>query len=166
MHQLPVVTKMGGLFSSVSGVFFRAVDPAHRDAVLSGSRLAGRYSRASEPALYLSSSREGVRAALIAHADSRTQSLEIVELAVDVARIVDFRDPAVVRAAGIDLADAMAPWQEVVRRGETPRSWKVRDQLQALGAAGLIDPSRHSPGLWHLTLFQWNHKGTPTVEIL
>ena len=67
-------------------------------------------------------------------------------------------------AAGIHLADAVAPWQEVVAAGETPRSWIVRDRLVGLGANGLIDPSRKSPGLWHLVLFRWNDAGAPTVR--
>ena len=47
----------------------------------------------------------------------------------------------------------------------TPRSWHVRAQLEAMGAQGLIDPSRKAPGLWHLVLFAWNQNGTAKVEL-
>ncbi|WP_368074223.1 hypothetical protein [Curtobacterium sp. SGAir0471] len=42
-----------------------------------------------------------------------------------------------------------------------PTSWLVRDRLVALGADGLIDPSRKRPGLWHLVLFRWNTADVP-----
>lgn len=54
-------------FIPVSGVFYRAVDPRFLDSALTGSRVPGRYSSAEEPTLYLSSSPEGVQAAMIAH---------------------------------------------------------------------------------------------------
>lgn len=165
MHERPTVTREDFPFSLAQGVFYRAVDTAYRDLLLAGSRQAGRYSRPDQPTLYLSSSREGVAAAMIAHADSRTSALEVVELSVAASDIVDLRDPDAIHAAGIDLADAVAPWQEIAKAGGTPSSWRVRDRLEAVGATGLIDPSRKRPGLWHLTLFRWNEPGAPTVTI-
>lgn len=46
-----------------------------------------------------------------------------------------------------------------------PSSWRVRAQLEAVGASGLVDPSRKRPGLWHLVLFRWNEPGAPTVTL-
>ncbi len=68
----PVVTAGDGGLLHVRGTFHRAIDPTHRDSALAGSRSAGRYSRPDEPTLYLSSSRGGVAAAMIAHADHRS----------------------------------------------------------------------------------------------
>jgi RES domain-containing protein len=70
------------------------------------------------------------------------------------------------QAVGIDLEDALAPWQAIVEAGGTPRSWTVRDRLIEVGANGLIDPSRKSPGLWHLVLFRWNVAGAPSARLL
>ena len=67
--------------------------------------------------------------------------------------------------AGIQLSDALAPWQAIADAGGTPPSWVVRDRLIEIGANGLIDPSRKSPGLWHLVLFRWNVDGAPTVRV-
>lgn len=159
------VTRVDALTSRVVGRCFRAVDPAHRHSALTGSRAAGRYSRADTPTLYLSSSPEGVAAAMIAHASARTPLLELVEVDVDAHGIVDLRDHAALAAAGIDPADAAAPWQEAVAAGAAPPSWRVRDRLLELGAHGLIDPSRKRPGLWHLTLFDWNSPGAPRAEL-
>lgn len=146
------VTNTDSTFTSeLRGTFYRAIDPSFREFAIAGSRSAGRYSRAHEPTLYLSSSVDGVEAAMIAHKDARSAALEIVEIEVE--------------AAGIDLADAVAPWQDVVASGGTPPSWAVRDHLLELGTNGLIDPSRKRPGLWHLVLFRWNEAGAPTVRL-
>lgn len=149
----------------VRGTFHRAVDPRFRERAIAGSRAAGRYSRAHEPTLYLSSSRDGVAAAMLAHRDARAEELEVVEVDVEASGIVDLRDADALAAAGIDVADAAAPWQDVAAAGGTPRSWTVRDRLLELGANGVIDPSRQRPGLWHLVLFRWNEAGAPTVRL-
>lgn len=155
-------------FTKVDGVFYRAVDPAYRDGALSGSRYPGRYSSAAQPTLYLSASRDGVAAAMKAHRDNRSGRLEIVSVHVAADRIFDLRDaPALALAAmGIRLEDAVAPWQEVVAAGGIPTSWSVRDRLEALGAQGLVDPSRKAPGLWHLVLFSWNQDDSPAVHVI
>jgi RES domain-containing protein len=149
---------------AVRGTFYRAVDPDFRDLVIAGSRSVGRYSRAHEPTLYLSSSVAGVEAAMVAHKDARSAALEIVAVDVEASGIVDLRDADALAAAGVDLADAVAPWQGIAAAGEAPRSWAVRDRLLELGANGLIDPSRTSPGLWHLVLFRWNEPDAPSVR--
>jgi RES domain-containing protein len=154
------------LFTKVDGVFYRAVDPAYRDGALSGSRYPGRYSSAAQPTLYLSASRDGVAAAMKAHRGNRSGHLEIVSMHVAADRIFDLRDASALAAMGISLEDAVAPWQEVVAAGGTPRSWSVRDRLEALGARGLVDPSRKAPGLWHLVLFSWNQDDSPTVHVI
>lgn len=149
----------------IRGTFYRAIDPRFREFAIAGSRSAGRYSRAHEATLYLSSSVDGVEAAMIAHKDVRSTALEIVEVDVEASGIVDLRDASALESAGITLADAIAPWQEIAATGGTPTSWHVRDRLLAAGAHGLIDPSRKSPGLWHLVLFRWNEADTPTVRL-
>jgi len=150
----------------IRGTFYRAIDPQFREFAIAGSRSAGRYSRAHEPTLYLSSSVDGVEAAMNAHRNARSAALEIVEVEVEAPGIVDLRDASALDSVGLTIADAIAPWQEIAEAGGTPRSWNVRDRLLAAGARGLIDPSRKSPGLWHLVLFRWNETGTPTVRLM
>jgi hypothetical protein len=151
--------------SAISGTFYRAIDPRFREFAIAGSRSVGRYSRADEPTLYLSSSVDGVEAAMIAHKDARQVALEVVEVYVQAFGIVDLRDVSAREAAGIDLADAAAPWQDIAAAGGTPASWTVRDRLREVGANGLIDPSRKSPGLWHLVLFRWNEADAPIIRL-
>lgn len=162
MQREPTVERGSDLWCRVTGLFHRAVDSTHRAAALSGSRLPGRYSAAGQPTLYLSSSPEGVAAAMVAHGGARGD-LIVMDFSVRAEGIVDLRDPDALLAAGVDLQDAIAPWQDIAAGGGVPRSWKVRRRLQGLGAQGLIDPSRTRPGLWHLVLFQWNTEGTARV---
>lgn len=156
----------GAWARTVRGTFYRAIDPEYREFAIAGSRSPGRYSRQDQPTLYLSSSIQGVQAAMIAHEDNRSAALEIIEINVEASGIIDFRDPVALHRAGVDLNDAIAPWQETVASGRTPASWRVRDRLVAAGANGLIDPSRKRPGLWHLVLFRWNEGDAPTVSIV
>ncbi|SMG14306.1 RES family NAD+ phosphorylase [Agreia pratensis] len=150
---------------TISGTFYRAIDPSFREFAIAGSRSAGRYSREHEPTLYLSSSIDGVEAAMIAHKEARSKAREIVELDVEAAGVVDLRDSNALEALGIDLADALAPWQDIAAAGGTPASWMVRDRLLELGANGVIDPSRKRLGLWHLVLFRWNEADAPIVRL-
>lgn len=161
-EQQPVVARGGGQRCRVVGVFYRAVNSAHRASALEGSRLPGRYSAAGQSTLYLSSSAEGVAAAMVAHGGVRGD-LTVLTFDVHAEGIVDLRDPAAVTAAGVDIEDAVAPWQDVVAAGDVPPSWGVRQRLEELGAQGLIDPSRTRPGLWHLVLFRWNTEGAARV---
>ena len=152
------------LACTVSGSFYRAVDPAHRAAALAGSRSAGRYSTSDLPTLYLSASRDGVAAAMIAHTGARSPTLDVLTVEVTADRIVDLRAHEALRSLGIDPADASSEWQGIVAAGGSPPSWRVRETLERRGAHGLIDPSRRRPDLWHLVLFRWNRPGTPSVR--
>jgi RES domain-containing protein len=156
----------GPLACTVSGVFHRAVDPAHRAAALAASRAAGRYSPADVPTLYLSASPAGVAAAMIAHTGARSPTPDVLTVEVVADRIVDLRAHEALRTLGIDPADAAADWQEIVAAGGSPPSWRVREALERRGAHGLIDPSRKRPDLWHLVLFRWNRPGAPIVRVI
>ncbi|MCU1571791.1 MAG: hypothetical protein JWR33_2532 [Naasia sp.] len=92
----------GPLACTVSGVFHRAVDPAHRAAALAASRAAGRYSPADVPTLYLSASPAGVAAAMIAHTGARSPTPDVLTVEVVADRIVDLRAHEALRTLGID----------------------------------------------------------------
>ena len=151
-------------FSTVQGIFYRAVDPAFREGALDGSRSEGRFSPRETLTLYLSASPEGVAAAMIAHTDSESPSREVLSFKVEASRIADLRERTTMASIGVDVDAAAAPWQDDVAAARAPLSWGVRETLLGLGAHGLIDPSRKQPGLWHLTLFAWNQPGAPSVR--
>jgi RES domain-containing protein len=153
------------LFKSVEGTFYRAIDPTYRSEVITGSRLAGRYSSSTQRTLYLSATREGMAASIGIHKKKRSTEQEVIELEVAGGRIFDLRDEDSCRSIGIELSDAISPWQELVAQELRPRSWDVRDRIIELGGKGLIDPSRQRPGLWHLVLFEWNKDTAPSVTV-
>lgn len=102
---------------------------------------------------------------MLTHTQGRVNELVLLKFHVEAHNIVDLRDPAVLFSAGVRIADAVAPWRDVVKTGGEPSSWHVPRRLENMGAHGLIDPSRKSPGLWHPTLFSWNSPDTPRVTL-
>ena len=100
-HAEEAVTGADAVMRTVRGTFFRAVDPAYRDAALEGSRSAGRYSPPGVPTLYLSSSREGVAAAMIVHSNERAPELEVMQFDVEADRIIDLRDHDALTSIGM-----------------------------------------------------------------
>jgi RES domain-containing protein len=113
----------------------------------------------------MSSSEEGVRAAMQAHPPAAGELRSTWPLVVDADRIADLRDDAVFLATGMQRDDALAPWQDGLAKGHEPSSWSVRTALEEIGAEGLIDPSRKAPGLWHLVLFRWNQPNAAQVRL-
>ncbi|QTF06733.1 RES domain-containing protein [Brenneria izadpanahii] len=161
-----LIADPGQVLTKVEGIFYRAIDPVYRAHTLSGSRNPGRYSSINQPTLYLSSSPEGVEAAMKSHKGTRSHSLDIVRVDVTADSIFDLRNESAMSLMGIRLEDTTAPWQEIVAKGDIPSSWAVRNRLEAYGAKGLIDPSRKAPGLWHLVLFSWNADSSSQVYVL
>ncbi len=154
------------MFTHADGIFYRSVLAADLDRALDGSIQPGRYSRANQKTLYLSASREGVAAALMAHARPGDPERRVVAVKVAADLIFDLHDDLACRQADIDRDQAFADWQRLVAEGQTPPSWAVADRVRALGANGLIDPSRHAPGLWHMVLFRWNVPGGAKVRLV
>lgn len=151
-----------GLLCDIQGIFYRAVDAAHANAALAGSRRAGRYSAPDQPTLYLSASPEGVAAAMIAHHIGDV-TRTVLGFDVTATDIFDLRDQAAVARVRAAAGEPFGAWQQAVDSGAEPASWRARRWIEAQGANGLIDPSRQAPGLWHLVLFRWNVPGAPTV---
>ena len=144
----------GGLtsFARYAGPCWRAVAMGAEGRVLDGTVRAGRYNRPGERTLYMSSSPEGVAAAMARYGEA---DRALMRLMVEADRLVDLRDRVACAALEIDPAAAKQDWIAALDRGETPPSWRVADRARAVGAAGLIDRSRRAPGQWHLVLFGW-----------
>ena len=104
--------------------------------------------------------------ALIKHSAPGDPQRVTVAARVTATGILDLRDKHSCKQYGIDPEDAFGDWQAELAADRQPASWDVRHRAEALGAQGLIDPSRKRPGLWHLTLFRWNEPAAPTVELL
>lgn len=159
------MTESSSPFIDLAGTFYKAVDARYAATVLEGSYAPGRYSSQEEPTLYLSSSVDGVDAAMIKYAAHAPEQRELLRFEVKAQCIADLRDVSAMARVGIDPQEAFGDWQAALAEGQTPASWRVRRRLEECGAQGLIDPSRKRPGLWHLTLFAWNRADAPTVSL-
>ena len=154
---------IAAFLAEVHGTFFREVDRDRVEDALAGSRRPGRYSRGDQPTLYLSASRAGVEAAMTAYRNGQGQRA-VLPFEVRAAGLFDLRRPEALARVRAGFGDPLADWRRTLDQGATPASWLARDWIEGMGAVGLIDPSRHAPGLWHLVLFRWNRPGAPTVS--
>ncbi len=153
------------MLTEVSGTFVKiAFEEDVRINLMRGlsSRPAARFNRTGQDALYLSSNEASARVAIGQYvgADDRPRVLLTYEVTPCV--LYDLRDPL---SAEI-YALARQPWQSALSAGEVPPSWVAADHVRASGHVGLIDPSRQSPGLWHIALFRWNDVEAPTVKLI
>ncbi|OED34645.1 hypothetical protein AB833_32075 [Chromatiales bacterium (ex Bugula neritina AB1)] len=124
-------------------------------------RPAGRYNRQGQDALYLSKNEESARVALQKYRKPDDPPRVLVEFQIGSCTVVDLR-----HSDAINLFQASrGNWQDSLARGDTPISWEVADSIRDMGHAGLIDPSRKRPDLWHVTLFRWNEAGAPAVKM-
>jgi RES domain-containing protein len=150
---------------NIRGTFYREVDRDRVGSALEGSHHPGRYSRAGQPTLYLSASRAGVEAAMLAHREGQ-RARTVLAFEVAGAGLLDLCSPEALALVRREAGDPLGDWQGTIARVDAPDSWRARNWIEATGAAGLIDPSRRSPGLWHLVLFRWNRPRAPTVRAL
>lgn len=151
------------MITRVSGIFVRVEfeSEVHKTLLKNqAARPARRFNRQGENALYLSPDEHSAKVAMGEYVREGDPPRVLVQYEVEECALVDMRSP---EAAHIyDLAKQ--PWQPPFNRGEAPSSWQAADQLKAEGYVGLIDPSRRQPGLWHITLFNWNEAGVPSVK--
>jgi RES domain-containing protein len=124
-------------------------------------RPAARFNRMGQDALYLSPDEASARVAIGEYIRADDPPRVLAHFQVTSCHLVDMR-----QAAAADVYElARQPWQQPFKRGEAPSSWLAADRLREAGHVGLIDPSRQRPGLWHITLFNWNQHHGPSVRI-
>ena len=152
----PALTEVGGNFVRIT--FADTEEIALRRGL--PHRPAGRFNRPGQDALYLSPDALSASVALGGYAKPYDPPRVLVRYTVECCVLLDLRDP---RSAALHER-ARQPWRSALDHGEEPASWAAADVVRASGAAGLIDPSRRRPGLWHVTLFRWNEPGAPNVR--
>lgn len=154
-----------------AGAAFRAHDPRWAFDPLSGVGAAihgGRFNRKGTQALYLALTLEGaIREASQGFA-FRIPPLTIVEYEVDCADLLDLREEAVRREAGITGSDLASPWALDIAEGRVPLSWRASDRLHAAGAAGIVVRSfarLAPPGMSNLVLWRWGRALPHRVDV-
>jgi len=151
-----MLTEIGGTFVKIALAGDAHLSLARGDP----ARPAARFNRRGQDALYLSPDEESARVAIGQYVRAGDAERVLLTFRVGTCRLFDLR--------GQNASDvcemARQPWMSAVAAGAVPASWQAADDLRARGHAGLIDPSRRRPGLWHITLFRWNEEGAPSVR--
>jgi len=153
------------MHSTISGVFVKIAFADQVDILLERNlpyRPVARFNRCGQDALYLSVDEQSARVAMRKYAKDSDQPRVLIHYEVQSCKLVDLRHA--------DVADlrqlAKQDWQSALDSGDEPTSWQVADKLRESSEVGLIDPSRKSPGVWHVTLLRWNESGAPLVTMV
>jgi RES domain-containing protein len=150
------------MLTKIEGEFVKIAVAGHEDLLLNrGEKLRppARFNRLGQDALYLSPHEEAARVAIGEYVRPDDPPRLLLRYHVAACDLLDLRLPE--NAALYELAKQ--PWQPPHRAGKAPPSWGAADEIRQRGIKGLIDPSRRRPGLWHITLFNWNAADAPNV---
>ena len=155
---------MPELLNSISGRFWRSTFIGNESKIFEpASAPNGRWHHDGQRALYLSASPEGCRIALKVYQNSDDPDRGIFRVRVENAKIADLRRPEIRRALRTTLPEVHAFWADLMANGQTSPTWAISDALRKMGADRLLTPSRSRPDLTHLTLFNWNNTGGPSL---
>ncbi len=150
------------MLTKIEGEFVKITMAGHEDLMLKRgdpARPPARFNRLGQDALYLSPDEEAARVAIGGYVQAGDPPRLLQRYQVTACDLLDLRLPE--NAALYELAKQ--PWQPPFKAGDAPPSWSAADEIRKRGIKGLIDPSRRRPGLWHVTLFNWNEDGAPKV---
>jgi len=148
------------MLTEVSGIFVKIAFASEVDILLtlnSTSRPAARYNRVGQNALYLSKDENSARLAMQKYLNPSDSPRVLLSFNIEPCRLLDLRHPDAAQMRELASQD----WQSDLDKGFEPASWQVADKVRESGEAGLIDPSRKQPDLWHLTLLRWNQESAP-----
>ena len=151
----------------VAGRFWRAIATDRAEDVLEppGPGSAGRYHRPGQPALYITPEADWAVIAIGRYLLADGIERAVVPLELDLAKVLDQRDPAACAALAINPQASQVRWNDELAAGREPPSWLASDAARAAGADGIIDVSRGITGGWHVCLFRWNAVGAPQLRV-
>ena len=151
------------MLTAVAGTFVKIVFEGDTDIFLArglSRRPPSRFNRTGEDALYLSPDETSARVAIAEYVKPGDPPRMLLRYEVAPCSLFDLRHPEAAEVYEL----ARQNWRDAVARRQEPPSWQAADHIRKGGHAGLIDPSRRRPGLWHITLFHWNLPGAPMVR--
>lgn len=147
----------------LEGRFYRLIDKARAGEVLSPAQSPeGRFHHSGQRALYLSETIAGTHVAMARYKSTGPPGQIVLPLWLENARVLDLRDHSQCRRLNIDPSQTNSVWQEAPRPSPT---WRISDVARALGADGMLYPSRSRPELTHVVLFEWNAPKGPVLGI-
>ena len=143
------------------GTAYRGHEPIYAFDPLSGegARIhGGRFNRIGTPALYLSTSLETASIEVSQSFGGRLPPTTLCEYDLDVERIFDLTSEVQCSELGILPTDLACGWLLDIENGKTPVSWLITDELQRLGAYGIVVPSFATAaraGMTNIVLWTW-----------
>jgi RES domain-containing protein len=151
------------------GIVYRAHHPHWAFDPLSGAgaaRHGGRFNRVGQPALYTSLSLNTAWLEAQQGFVLKAQPMTICSYRIECDGIEDLRDPSVLNAHGIALADLECPWEAMARAGAEPPSWILADLLMARGVSGIMVPSfAYGAGPNDHNLIFWTWSDQPPHQV-
>ncbi len=146
--------------------FWRLLAPKWAHDPLSGKGTAihgGRFNRAGEEALYLSVYLEAALAEYGQDIPDRPGTF--CRFDVEISGIVDLRTTSSCFEAGIDPNVLACPWKKMLLIDKVePPTWRLVDELQGLGAKGILVPSQRYPAGYNLVLWNWDASSVKTYD--
>lgn len=124
----------------------------------------GRWHHNGQRALYLSETPEGCRVATKVYRHDDDPQRGIFPIEITDAAVIDLRTEDARIAFNAPLEAVHANWAKLNARSEPSPTWRIGDNIRAIGAHGILTPSRSRPDLTHLTLFAWNAPGEPLAK--
>ena len=122
----------------------------------------GRFHHESQSALYTSFTDAGAWRAVRPYRRPDDPPRTALRLRIKGARVLDGRDPSACAALSIAPADLTVDWRAATGPAV---NWRASDRARAIGADGLLYPSRTNRRFTHLVLFRWNMTGGPLVSL-
>ena len=154
-----------------AGLAYRAHDPRWSYKPISGDGAAirgGRFNPKGVAALYLSLD------PMTAVSETSHGLLHwfdpcvLCSYVVECEDIVDLRNQAVRKSAGVLLRDMKCKWADSFDLGIHPPSWRIAERLIASGAAGILAPS-FAPGAkgdaQNLVLWNWSDQPPHKISV-
>ena len=146
---------------------WRAFVPQWAFAPLSGegaARFGGRWNPVGVPTIYagreLSTAWAEYNQGFVQH------PALVVQLRLHGAFLADLTDPVTLAELGVSDDIHRCEWRMELDRGAVPETHRLRQRLIDLGHDGVVYPSFMSPGGTCVTLWRWNTRGAPRLEIV
>lgn len=158
--------------SRFQGVVYRSHDPRWSFEPTSGegaARHGGRFNPQGSPALYLSLSQVGALLESQQGFPKRAEPKLICSYDVDITNIIDLTNPDVTTELAISTEKiADCPWLLESKRGKTPYTWQIFEQLYVENINGILVHS-YCPGgkgMKNLVLWRWSDQLPNKIKVI
>ena len=163
---------MTPLFSVWTDPVYRGHTPRWSYTPESGEgakRHGGRFNRPGVSCLYTSASPETAWLEAQQAFAFKAQLLTLCAYEVDCTEVLDLCDNSVRKSVGVQLKDMACAWEDLVSLGQEPPSWRIADQLIALGTAAIVTPSfasHASASDTNVVFWKWSRRKPHRLRVI